>query len=63
MVPWLSGKSRVRSHDIVIHDGLGPEQAEAARTAEDASQNVLSGLLEPVTNGVLKHLVPLHVAY
>ena len=59
----VSGLRRGRGvfpHDVVIHEGGASEETEAARTTEDAAQNVLRGLLQPVAYGVLKLLVPHH---
>ena len=50
----------VLSHDVGVHECLAPEEAEAAGAAQDASHDVFGRLLEPVTDGILKHLVPHH---
>ena len=45
-------------HHVVVHDRLGAEEREAARAAEDAAEDVLGGLLQPVAHRVLELLVP-----
>ena len=61
-VPGVLGLGGVHLHDVVVHERLGAEEREAARGAEDAAHDVLGGLLHPVADGVLEHLVPLHEA-
>ena len=62
VVLGLAGHRGVGPHHIVVHHSAASEQGETAGTAEDTAQHVLRGLLQPVTNGVLKLLIPLHVA-
>lgn len=54
----LGGHNRVLPHDVVVHEGLGPEQGEAAGTAKDAADRVLGGFLQPVADRVFELLVP-----
>ena len=48
----------ILGHHVVVHDRLGAEEREAARAAEDAAEDVLGGLLQPVAHRVLELLVP-----
>ena len=59
----VSGLRRGRgilSHDVVIHEGGAPEETETSGTAQNTAQDVLRGLLQPMTDGVLKLLIPYH---
>ncbi len=47
-------------HDIVVHDSGASEQGETARTAQYTSYHVFCGLLEPVSDGIFKPLIPYH---
>ena len=60
VVACLLRLGRIHLHHVVVHEGLGAEEGEAAGGTEDAAEHVLSGLLQPTTDGVLEHLVPLH---
>ena len=51
---------RVSLHDVVVEQSRATEQTEAAGTTEDTAEHVLRRLLEPMADGVLKHLVPHH---
>ena len=50
----------VPPHDVVVHQGLGSEEREASGRTHDTSDHVLGRLLQPVTDGILKELVPDH---
>lgn len=56
----LRRQGGVLGHDVVLHEGAAAEEREAARTAEDAADHVLGGLLQPMADGVLESLVPRH---
>ena len=56
----LRGEGGVFAHDVVVHEGGASEEREATGTAQHAAQHVLSGLLHPVAESVLKYLVPHH---
>ena len=71
-VLWLAGNGGVGVHHILVHHGLGAEQGETSGTdgcwrvqlkrrilpAENTAKHVLCCLLKPVSNGILKLLVP-----
>ena len=59
-VEWFLRVFVVFPHDVGVHEGLSPEQTEAAGAAQDAPHDVLCRLLEPMADGVLEHLVPHH---
>ena len=59
-VSRLCGQGGVLAHDVVVHEGGATEKREASRTAQHTAQHVLRGLLHPVPDGVLEHLVPHH---
>ena len=54
----LASNLDILSHHVVVHNSLGAEEREAARAAEDAAEDVLCGLLQPVAHRVLELLVP-----
>ena len=60
IVPGFCGLGSVGPHDVIIHNGRPSEQREAARTTEHTAQHVFGSFLQPVTDGVLKLLVPYH---
>ena len=62
MVSGLGGGRGVFPHHVVIDQSRASEQREAAGRAEDAAEDVLSGLLKPVAHRVLKLLIPGNVA-
>ena len=45
-------------HHVVVDERGAAEEREAARAAEDAAEDVLCGLLQPVAHRVLELLVP-----
>ena len=45
-------------HHVVVDERGAAEEREAARAAEDAAEDVLGGLLQPVAHRVLELLVP-----
>ena len=53
---------RVLAHHVVVHEGLGAEEAEASGTTHDTPDHMFSGLLQPMTNGILEELIPDHRA-
>ena len=62
VVPGLRRGRGIFPHDVIVHDGGAPEEGEAAGRTQDTAQDVLSGLLQPVADGVLELLVPHHGA-
>ena len=54
----LASNLDILGHHVVVHNSLGAEEREAARAAEDAAEDVLGGLLQPVAHRVLELLVP-----
>jgi hypothetical protein len=60
VVQWPDGLGGVLGHDVEVHEGAAAEKAEATRTAKDAAQDVLGGLLQPMADSVLELLVPHH---
>ncbi len=59
----LLGPGRVLAHHVVVHEGDSPEDREAPGATHDAPDHVLGGLLQPMADGVLEHLVPYHRTY
>ena len=45
-------------HHVVVDERGAAEEREAARATEDAAEDVLGGLLQPVAHRVLELLVP-----
>ena len=62
VVSGLSGRGGVFPHHIIVNKSWSSEQGEAARGAEDAPEDVLRGLLQPVAHRVLELLIPGDVA-
>ena len=58
MLPGLICNCCVPCHHIIIHDCLCSKHRKTSRTTENTSQNMLSCLLQPMTNSILKLLVP-----
>lgn len=58
VVSGFVGPGRVLLHDVIVHQSFTTEERETSRTTEYATDHVLGGLLEPMTNGVLEFLVP-----
>ena len=59
-VSGFGGLGSVGPHDVVVQQGSGPEEAEAAWGTQHAAEHVLRALLQPVADGVLEPLVPHH---
>ncbi|KAH3779162.1 hypothetical protein DPMN_180641 [Dreissena polymorpha] len=51
---------RVALHDVVVHDGGAPKEAETSWAAQYAAENVLGRLLKPMTHRIFELLVPNH---
>ena len=49
---------RISLHHIVVEQCRTSEETKASGRTEDAAEDVLGGLLEPVSDGVFEHLVP-----
>ena len=60
VVEGLLGLHGVPAHHVVVHEGLGAEQTEAAGAAHHASQHVLRRFLQPMSQCVLESLIPDH---
>ena len=56
VVAGSGGRRGVLPHHVVIHQSRASEEREAARAAEDTAEDVLRGLLEPVTRRILELL-------
>ena len=55
-MPRFRGHRGVHLGNVVVHQGLASKEWEASGAAQDATHDVLGGLLQPVTDRVLKHL-------
>lgn len=53
----------VRLQDIVGHNGRTSEQTEATGATEHTSKHMFCCLLQPVTHGILKFLIPHHGSF
>ena len=60
IVRGLQGTADVAAGHVVVHECGAAEDGEAAGTTQDTAEYMLSGLLKPVTDGVLEHLIPHH---
>lgn len=59
-VGLLTNHFGVSVHDVVIHEGRTSKEREGTGSTQNATQHVLSCLLQPMGDGVLKSLVPHH---
>lgn len=62
VVSCLAGLGGVSPHHVVVHESLATEEGEAAGATQHTANHVLRGFLQPMTNGVLEHLIPHHQA-
>jgi len=60
VVPGFLRSCGVFSHDVVIHESLSSKQREAPRTTQHTADHVFCCLLQPMSDSVLKHLIPHH---
>ena len=60
VVPGFLRSCCVFPHDVVVHQSLSSKQGEAPRTTQHTAYHVFCCLLQPMSDSVLKHLIPHH---